>query len=95
MKHFKDKVPGATILTDIWLYLHRKCDNVLLTRPDIPVETQAAEEAGRCKRLMGALRYLYRNSDFAAKRNRVESALQCVFCMFPMAVSTHGHSQES
>ena len=60
--HFKDKVPGATILTDIWLYLNEKCDKKLLSKPGVSIENQAAEEAGRCKRLLGSLRYLYRNS---------------------------------
>lgn len=62
--HFKDRVPGGTVLTDIWLYLNHKCDGKLLPKPGITVEIQAAEEAGRCKRLLGALRYLYRNSAF-------------------------------
>lgn len=59
---FNDRVPGCIVLTDIWLYLNRLLDYKLLRKPDLPVQTQAAQEASRCKRLIGSLRYLYRNS---------------------------------
>ena len=60
---FPDRVPGGIVLTDVWLYLNELMDNKLLCKKDEPVQLQAANEASRCKRLMGALRYLYRNSN--------------------------------
>lgn len=36
----------------------------LLCKPGIPKVSQAGDEATRVKKLMGALRYLYRNSSF-------------------------------
>ncbi|CAL1137650.1 unnamed protein product [Cladocopium goreaui] len=59
---FPEVVPGGILLTDIWLYLDRLLGFKLLVLKDVPKVNQAATEAGRCKKLMGALRYLYRNS---------------------------------
>ena len=43
-------------------YLDQLLDGTLLCRPGIAKLVQASEEASRAKKLMGALRYLYRNS---------------------------------
>lgn len=43
-------------------YLDKLLNGSLLAKKDIPKVTQASEEAARVKRLMGALRYLFRNS---------------------------------
>ena len=59
---FPDTVPGAVVLTDIWLYLDNLFERRLLSKRDEPKELQAATEANRVKRLCSALRYLYRNS---------------------------------
>ena len=59
---FTTSVPGAILLTDVWLYLNDLLDKRLLVKPRVPVQLQAGQEAERCKKLMGALRYLYRNS---------------------------------
>ena len=59
---FTTTVPGAILLTDVWLYLNDLLDKRLLVKPRVPVQLQAGQEAERCKKLMGALRYLYRNS---------------------------------
>jgi hypothetical protein len=58
-------VPGGIILTDIWLYLNQMLDQKLFVRPNLSKEIQAGKEADRCKKLIGALRYLYRNSVWA------------------------------
>lgn len=50
-------------LTDTFLYLDVLLDHTLLVKPGMDRVAQAAEEAQRLKRLMGALRYLFRNSD--------------------------------
>lgn len=62
---FPQSVPGGIILCDIWLYLDKLLTSKLLVKPNVPKETQAGLEADRCKKLMGALRYLYRNSHLA------------------------------
>ena len=59
---FPDVVPGAVLLTDIWVYLNDMFDQKLLCKPEVDAVTQASQEASRCKRLIGSLRYLYRNS---------------------------------
>ncbi|CAK8986681.1 unnamed protein product [Durusdinium trenchii] len=74
VQHFPDHVPGGVLLTDIWLYLDSLFDQKLLCKPDVPKQTQAANEASRCKRLIGALRYLYRNS--AQSHNQKVSELK-------------------
>lgn len=51
-------------LTDTILYLDILLDNTLLVKPGVDRVSQAAEEAQRLKRLMGSLRYLFRNSDW-------------------------------
>ena len=60
--HFPESVPGGVLLTDVWLMVDSLLDNKLFVRVDLPRQNQAALEADRCKKLMGALRYLYRNS---------------------------------
>ena len=52
-------------MTDVWLYLDGLLGGKLLVKKDIPKSDQAADEGTRCKKLMGALRYLYRNSTIA------------------------------
>ena len=59
---FSTHVPGAILLTDIWLYLNDLLDKRMLVKEGMSVQLQAGQEAERCKKLMGALRYLYRNS---------------------------------
>lgn len=59
---FPASVPGGTILTDIWLYLDGLLGGKLLVKEGESKQNQAADEAERCKKLIGALRYLYRNS---------------------------------
>lgn len=82
---FPQSVPGGVILTDVWLYLDKLLDFRLLVKRDDeeqkeqqqqrPItkqdkQQQAATEAERCKKLMGALRYLYRNSFSAQQYHR-------------------------
>lgn len=43
-------------------YLDELLDNSLLRKPDVPRKIQAAQEGARLKKLLGSLRYLYRNS---------------------------------
>lgn len=43
-------------------YLDRWLDGTLLGKKDLDKVSQASQEADRVKKLMGALRYLYRNS---------------------------------
>ena len=59
---FREKVPGGLILTDVWLYLDRLLGEKLLVKTAETKVSQAGKEADRCKKLIGALRYLYRNS---------------------------------
>ncbi|CAL1159180.1 unnamed protein product [Cladocopium goreaui] len=61
--HFKSKVPGGLFLTDVMIYLDVLIGGNLLCKPGVEKVAQAADEAKRLKRLMGALRYLWRNSD--------------------------------
>ena len=56
-----EKVPGGIVLTDCWLYLDKLLDKKLLVKARKSKQDQASEEAERYKKLMGALRYLYRN----------------------------------
>ncbi|CAK9034613.1 unnamed protein product, partial [Durusdinium trenchii] len=53
---FSDHVPGAVLLTDVWLMLDQLFGGKLLCKPGESKRTQAATEAGRCKKLMGELR---------------------------------------
>eukprot|EP00435_Cladocopium_sp_Y103_P022917 s1331_g5.t1 len=71
---FPESVPGTILMTDIWLYLDRLLDEKLFVAKDVPKQNQAASEAGRCKKLMGALRYLYRNSIFARRARAIVHA---------------------
>lgn len=73
---FSDHVPGAVLLTDVWLMLDQLFGGKLLCKPGESKRTQAATEAGRCKKLMGALRYLFRNSSF-------DCATTCLQRLFP------------
>jgi hypothetical protein len=61
---FPESVPGTIFMTDVWLYLDKLLGEKLFVARDVPKQNQAATEAGRCKKLIGALRYLYRNSFF-------------------------------
>lgn len=81
---FPQSVPGGIILTDIWLYVDKLLGFKLLVKKDdesegqqqqrpvtkLEKQQQAATEAERCKKLMGALRYLYRNSLSAQQHHR-------------------------
>ena len=60
-KHFPRSVPGAMFLTDVMLMVDELLDKTLLVRKNLHKVDQASEEAGRLKRCMGALRYLFRN----------------------------------
>lgn len=55
------KVSKTTKKIAILRYLDVLLDHSLLVKKDIPREVQASEEAARVKKLMGSLRYLYRN----------------------------------
>ena len=59
---FPQSVPGAMVLTDVFLYLDKLLQGTLLVKRDMEKTAQAGEEGSRVKRLMGSLRYLYRNS---------------------------------
>ncbi|CAL1163649.1 unnamed protein product [Cladocopium goreaui] len=61
-------------MTDVWLYLDKLLGEKLFVARDVPKQNQAATEAGRCKKLIGALRYLYRNSFFARRARAVVHA---------------------
>ena len=65
---FPQSVPGSIVLTDIWLYLDRLLEKKLLVKQDEEKQVQAATEADRCKKLIGSLRYLYRNSHLDNKK---------------------------
>lgn len=65
---FPQSVPGSIVLTDIWLYLDRLLEKKLLVKQDEEKQAQAATEADRCKKLIGSLRYLYRNSHLDNKK---------------------------
>ena len=43
-------------------YLDQLLDGTLLCKPGVAKVVQASEEGGRAKKLIGALRYLFRNS---------------------------------
>ena len=57
MSSFPETVPGTILMTDVWLYLDRLLGGKLFVAQDVPKQNQAATEAGRCKKLIGALRY--------------------------------------
>ena len=67
--HFKTKVPGALFLTDVMIYLDVLIGGNLLCKPGVDKVAQAADEAKRLKRLMGALRYLWRNSFLEGRKS--------------------------
>ena len=56
-------MPGALFLTDVMIYADVLADGSLLKKEGVDKVSQAADEAARLKRCMGALRYLFRNSD--------------------------------
>lgn len=60
---FPSSVPSALYLADVFLYADDLLDGALLTAGPSKV-LQASEEGMRVKRLVGALRYLYRNSHY-------------------------------
>ena len=60
-------MPGSLFLTDVMLYLNVLLGGSLLCKEGVDAVAQAAEEASRLKRLMGSLRYLYRNSSLHKK----------------------------
>ena len=62
---FPTRVPGAMLLTDIFLYTDKLLDGKLF--PKDPKEMYAGKEATRVKKCIGALRYLYRNSNSVVK----------------------------
>ena len=63
VEEFPTCVPGSVFLTDVWLMLDQKLEGKLLVHPTRDgKQLQAGREASRLKRLVGALRYLYRNS---------------------------------
>ena len=59
VEEFPQRVPGGLVLTDIFLYTDKLLGGRLF--PTQPKELHAGKEAARVKKLMGALRYLYRN----------------------------------
>ena len=59
LKSYPKHVPGGMFLTDCFLYLDDLFDGNLICGPKT---INAAEEASRLKKLIGSLRYLYRNS---------------------------------
>ena len=67
--HFKSKVPGGLFLTDVMMYLDVLIGGNLLCKPGVEKVAQAADEAKRLKRLMGALRYLWRNSALEGRKS--------------------------
>ena len=55
------QVPSAYLITDVFIRLNNLClQRIFNGHADVKVK--AAEEACRVKRLIGALRYLYRTS---------------------------------
>ena len=60
VQEFQRFVPGSLVLTDILLYADGLLDGRLF--PQEPKQTHVSKEASRLKKLMGALRTLYRNS---------------------------------
>lgn len=60
VQRYPDSVPSALYLTDVFLYIDDLLEGNLLKQG--PKVLQASDEAMRVKRLVGALRYLYRNS---------------------------------
>ena len=79
---FPETVPGTILMTDVWLYLDRLLGGKLFVAQDVPKQNQAATEAGRCKKLIGALRYLYRNSISVFARHG--------FWLLPEITGAHG-----
>lgn len=59
LRSYPKHVPGGMFLTDCFLYLDDLFGGTLFSGPKL---INAAEEAGRLKKLIGSLRYLYRNS---------------------------------
>ena len=57
-------------------------EGTLLCKKDMDKKTQASQEGDRVKRLMGALRYLYRNS-FSASDGPFYPSIRFFFCGCP------------
>ena len=67
-KRFPKSVPSAFFCTDVFLYLNHHFMGQLLKvqQADETVRSLASQEAGDMKRLMGALRFLWRSSSLVA-----------------------------
>lgn len=60
------QVPSGFFLADAFLLLDKRLEGLLLVTSDkMTKQDLAAREAKRVKKLMGALRHLFRNSPFA------------------------------
>lgn len=59
VEEFPQRVPGAMVLTDIFLYTDKLLGGKLF--PIEPKVVYAGKEASRVKKCIGALRYLFRN----------------------------------
>lgn len=64
-QRYPRSVPGQVFLADVMLMLDKYLEGRLLVKADVGKVAQACEEGGRLKRLMGSLRYLFRNSNLA------------------------------
>lgn len=61
-------------MTDVWLYLDSLLAGKMLVKEGESKQAQAATEAQRCKRLMGALRYLFRNRNLDLLEKRFNNS---------------------
>ncbi|CAE7812666.1 unnamed protein product [Symbiodinium sp. CCMP2456] len=76
VKEFPDRVPSGFLLTDVWLRKNDKRQKGLVKpKQGETVWDHAAKEAKRIKKLMGSLRYLFRNGNEDANLMRYHSAL--------------------
>ena len=82
------QVPSPVFLADTFLQLDTKLGGgLLIPKPNESKGLLAAREAARVKKLMGALRYLYRNGD-KSKSDRV-SELKQLLRRSPRRIVTH------
>ena len=67
IRQFPDRVPSGFFITDVWLKLDKLLGGKALVPrdPQSTKQTLAAREATRTKKLIGALRYLWRSSFLA------------------------------
>ena len=86
---FPTRVPGAMLLTDVFLHTDKLLDGKLF--PKEPKDLYAGKEATRVKKCIGALRYLYRNSNSVVK---LITPFNFFFDAFFWEKDTH-HSSES